>query len=167
MVFPEAGLRFVDAEGNGGSGWQAVVIGGQSLFIHAVAGLVQHTEERGGEIRLVVAGGEPHIARAERGAERMGGGVDAAGLKSKPIAAAICELSRLLGFDGVWALWQGGGAGGGFFDGFRGGLAERGFHGIEQGGDGGGGGAAFVAFEQGVVGFASVSPERGFFAGDV
>ena len=54
---------------------------GQALFIHAVAGFVQHAEERGGEIALVIAGGQAHVARAERGAERMGGGVDAPGVE--------------------------------------------------------------------------------------
>ena len=48
-----------------------------------MAGLVQHAEERGGEIRLVVTGGQAHVARAERGAEWMGGGVDAAGVEIK------------------------------------------------------------------------------------
>ena len=60
---------------------QSEVVGGQALFVDPVAGLVQHAEERGGEVVLVVAGGEADVARAEPGAERMGGGVDAAGVE--------------------------------------------------------------------------------------
>ena len=96
----------------------------------------------------------------------MGGGVDAAGLEIKADGFGDLCVEPLLGGDRIRAGRQGGGAGGGFFHGFGGGFAECRAHGIEERGDGGGGGAAFVAFEQGVVGFAGVAPEIGFLAGD-
>ena len=53
------------------------MIGGQALFVETVAGFVQNAEEGGGEVVLVVTGGETDIAWPERGAEGMGRGIDA------------------------------------------------------------------------------------------
>ena len=47
MVFPEARLRFVNAERDRGAGRQAVVVFGQALVVEPVAGLVHDAEERG------------------------------------------------------------------------------------------------------------------------
>ena len=78
VVFPKAGLRFVDAEGDGVAGGEVEVGGGEALLIEAVAGFVHDTEEGGGEVVVLVAGCEADVGGAEGGAERVGGGVDAA-----------------------------------------------------------------------------------------
>jgi hypothetical protein len=52
-------------------------LGGQVLLVLGVAGLVQHAHERLGEVGLVVAGGDAHVAR-DAAAEGVVAGVQAA-----------------------------------------------------------------------------------------
>jgi hypothetical protein len=92
VVLPQARLRFVNGQRDGRAVGRAEILHGQPLLVHAVAGFVQNAVERLDEIRFVVAGGQPAIARAERGAKRVGGGVNAARLKSNPMASATLRL---------------------------------------------------------------------------
>ena len=61
----------MNAERHGLARRQAVALGRQTLLVDAVARFVQRAEQRAGQEVLVVARGEPHIARAHAGAERM------------------------------------------------------------------------------------------------
>ena len=104
MVFPEARLRFVNPERNGAAQRRAVVFREQPLFIQAVAGLVHHAVERLRKIPLVVARGQPAIARTERLAERMRGGVHPSGLEVEADRFRDLAVERLLRGDRVMAL---------------------------------------------------------------
>ena len=46
-----------------GAGWQAEVLGRQSLIVESVACLVENPEERTGKVPLVIPGGDTAIAR--------------------------------------------------------------------------------------------------------
>ena len=57
VIFPEAGLGFVNAKGDGVARGEVGLIGGEALFVESVPGFVEHSEEGGGEVVFVVAGG--------------------------------------------------------------------------------------------------------------
>ena len=57
VVFPEAGLGFVNAEGHGVAGGKVGLVGGEALFVESVACFVEDAEEGGGEVVFVIAGG--------------------------------------------------------------------------------------------------------------
>lgn len=166
VVFPEAGLGFVNAEGDGLAGGEVEVGGGEALFVEAVAGLVHDAEERGGEVVFIIAGGEADVGGAEGGAEGVGGGVDATAFEVEAEGFGDFAVEGLLGGDGGGAVEVVEGDGGGGFDGGGGDFGELAADGVEEGGDFGGFGAAFVFGEEGVVGFVLVAPVVGFFAGD-
>src|SRR3954469_2169512 len=81
LVFPEPGLRLVDAEGCGRAERGAEPFGGQILLVEAVAGLVEDPEKRFVEEARVVPGGNPAIAGADAGAERVRRRIQAAGVE--------------------------------------------------------------------------------------
>ena len=166
VVFPESGLGFVDAEGDGLTGGEVEVGGGEALFVEAVAGFVHDAEEGGGEVVFVVAGGEADVGGAEGGAEGVGGGVDASALEVEAEGLGDFVVEGLLGFDGSGAVEVVERDGGGGLDGGGGDFGEFTADGVEEGGDFGGFGAAFVFGEEGVVGLVFVAPVVGFFAGD-
>lgn len=166
VIFPEAGLGFVDAEGDGGAGGEMEVGGGEALLVEAVAGFVHDAGEGGEEVVLIVAGGEADVGGAEGGAEGVGGGVDAALGEVEAEGFGDFAVEGFLVGDGGGAVEEIGGDGGGFGDGGGGDFGELGADAFEEGGDFGGLGAAFVLAEEGVVGFVLVAPEFGFFAGD-
>src|SRR5207249_4693289 len=58
MIFPEARLGFVDAEGSGAAQGGAVVFGGKPLLVKTVAGFVENAKEGLRKILLVVARGQ-------------------------------------------------------------------------------------------------------------
>ncbi len=109
------GLRFVDAERGVGADGRAEVGGVEALGVEPVAGLVHRAGERVGEIFEVVAGGEPAIARAHLGAERMHRGVDAAGLEVEANGLGDLLVQRALELDRVLAFKLGWISGGGDF----------------------------------------------------
>jgi len=71
QVFPQAGLAFVDpgrsAGGQRGS-FEAFV---DVLFVHAVAGFVESTEQGVGKILVAVAGGDGDVVDGKSDSERM------------------------------------------------------------------------------------------------
>ena len=166
VVFPESGLGFVNAEGDGLTGGEVEVGGGEALFVEAVAGFVHDAEEGGGEVVFVVAGGEADVGGAEGGAEGVGGGVDAAALEVEAERFGDFVVEGLLGFDGGGAVEVVERDGGGGFDGGRGDFGDFAADGVKEGGDFGGFGTTFVFGKEGVVGLVFVSPVLGFFAGD-
>ena len=96
----------------------------------------------------------------------MGGGVDAAIVKIEADGGGHFAIELLLLRDGGLSEEE---VGGDFFrSGHRlgGDVGEVAFEGIEEGGNFGGGGGAFVAGEEGGVGFVIITPEVGFLAGD-
>ncbi len=167
VVFPEAGLRFVNAEGDGLAGGKVEVRGGEALFVEAVAGFVHHAEEGRGEVVVFVAGGEADVLWAESGAEGMSGGVDAALREVEAEGLGDFTVESLLRCDGGIAVEKIGGDGGGFFDRSGGDLSEFGVDGVEEGGNFLGLCTAFVFREESVVRFVFVTPVIGFFASDL
>src|SRR5690606_26455528 len=73
VVFPQARLGFVNAQGNGRAGGQTEVLRRKPEFIKAVTGLMENAEEGGGEVALIISRRQAHIPRSQRGAERVGG----------------------------------------------------------------------------------------------
>ena len=64
-VFPETGLRFVNAEGGGLTEGRAELRFRKTLVVETVASLVQDPVEGDHEVAFVVAGGHAGIAWAE------------------------------------------------------------------------------------------------------
>jgi len=81
LVLPQARLRLVDAERHRLTGRRPLVRRRQALLVQAVPPFVHQSEEGGIEEGFVVAHGQPHIVRRERGAERVRGDVEPAGLE--------------------------------------------------------------------------------------
>ena len=166
VVFPEAGLGFVNAEGDGLAGGEVEVGGGEALFVESVPGFVHDAEEGGGEVVVFVAGGEADVGGSEGGAEGVGGGVDAALVEVEAEGFGDFAIEGLLVGDGGGAVEEIVRNGGGGFDGGGGDVGEVGADGVEEGCDFTGLGSAFVFGEEGVVGFVFEAPVVGFFAGD-
>ena len=70
-ILPQPRLRLVDAQRDRLARRQPVVFRRQALFVDAVAGLVQDSEEGGVEELFVVTGRNAAIVRPQRGAERV------------------------------------------------------------------------------------------------
>lgn len=139
---------------------------GQPLFIQTVAGLVEHAEERRGEIRLHVARRQPHVPRPESGAKRMRRGVDATGVEIEADRRSYPRVEILLRGNRIRSGREGRRMRCGNFHRPCRDVASAGAHRVEQRSDRRGAGAALKAFKQGIVGLASVAPEVRFFAGD-
>ena len=75
-VLPEPRLRLVDAERDRLAHRGAVVLGIEALFVECVARLVEDAEEGVVEVANVKARGDPAVAGADPGAERVRGGVE-------------------------------------------------------------------------------------------
>lgn len=167
VVFPEAGLGFVDAEGDGLAGGEMEVGGGEALLVEAVAGFVHDAEEGGGEVVVFVAGGEADVGGAEGSTEGVLGGIDTALGEFEAKGFGDFAVEGFLGPDGAIAVEEVGGDGVGGIDRGGGDLGEFGVDGVEEGGDFTGFGTAFVFGEKGVVGLVFVTPVIGFLAGDL
>lgn len=111
VVFPEAGLRFVNAEGDGLARGEVEVGGGEALFVESVSGFVHDAEERGGKVVIFVTGGEADVGRAEGSAEGVGGGVDAALGEVEAEGFGDFAVEGLLGLDRGGAVEEVGGNG--------------------------------------------------------
>src|SRR5437868_4008725 len=72
-----------------------------ALLVEAVPGLVHAPEERAAEVALLVARGEAHVARRERGAERVRGHVEPPRLEVEAHGADHREAELLLAVDRV------------------------------------------------------------------
>ena len=94
----------MDAERNRVSGRQMVVGSGKALFVESVSGFVHDPEKGGGEIVVFVSGGEANVRRAESGAERVRGGVDAALLKIKAEGLRDFAIQGLLVSNGSGSM---------------------------------------------------------------
>ena len=84
QILPEPGLRFMDAQGDGVGGGKAVALAIQPLFVKAVSGFMNHSEDGHAEVCRVVAGRDPNVARGEARAEGMGGLIETPGVPVKP-----------------------------------------------------------------------------------
>ena len=71
----DEGLAFMHRHAAGAAYGLAEPIAGAALFVQRMAAFVQHAHEGGGEIRLVVTGGDPHVVGGAA-AERMGADVE-------------------------------------------------------------------------------------------
>ena len=135
VVFPEAGLGFVDAEGDGLAGGEMEVGGGEALLVEAVAGFVHDAEEGGGEVVVFVAGGEADVGGAEGSTEGVLGGIDTALGEFEAKGFGDFAVEGFLGPDGAIAVEEVGGDGVGGIDRGGGDLGEFGVDGVEEGGD--------------------------------
>ena len=106
MIFPEARLGFVDAEGSGAAQGGAVVFGGKPLLVKTVAGFVENAKEGLRKILLVVARGQAAVGRAVRAAKGVRGGINASGLKIKTDRGGDFLVERLLGGNRVSSVKQ-------------------------------------------------------------
>ncbi len=162
QVFPEAGLGFVDAEGDAageGCGFEFWI---DVEFVEGVAHFVEAAEESAREPLFFVAGGDADVVLGEVGAEGVDGDVEAAAVEGE---AAVFEDSSGEGLLAGGVVIAGedfvGDAVGLFFDGGDEGDGEI-FEGLEDGVEEGGGHAFFVIVEEDVVdGFVRLAPPQG------
>src|SRR5204863_1990383 len=66
QVFPEAALRFVDAQGNAAFEKRPTPAGTETLFVERMARFVEGAEEKPERLARIEPRGDPHIARARR-----------------------------------------------------------------------------------------------------
>lgn len=154
-VFPEAGLGFVDAEGDAAAEGSGFVGGVDAHFIEGVAHFVEGAEECAGHPVFFEAGGDADVVLGEVGAEGVDGAVETAA------GEIVAEFLK----DGAGELFLGGLveiAGEGFvgdavfvLDDFGDEGDEVLFEGFEEGVEGGDGHAFFVVIEEDVVGDAA------------
>ena len=83
-ILPKTRLRFMDAEGGRFAPRQAERLLPQPLLVEAMAGLVEHSEQRGRQVRLVPAGGDPAVMRPGRAAKRVLRRVEASTVEVEP-----------------------------------------------------------------------------------
>ena len=153
-------MGFVDSQRNRTAGRQTEIIGGEPLLIHPVPGFMKHTEERRSKIRFHIPRGEADLARPERGAERVRGGVDAAGFEIEADLGGDDGVEGLLGCHRIGPgrefRWRT------FRYGLRGERREIFPQRIEELRDGGGGSAALKSLKQRVVRLARKAPQIRF-----
>ncbi len=95
QVLPQARLALVDARG-GAAGQDGAVVGRvDALLVHGVPRLVQGAEEALGQVVLVEAGGDAHIAAREPDREGVGG------LVLAPPAEVVAEVAGDLLAEGL------------------------------------------------------------------
>ena len=82
-VLPHPRLRLVNAQRGRFTDRRAESLPVETLLIKSVPRLVQHAEERAGEVMFVVARGQPAVARTHPAAERMGRFVEPPVLKTE------------------------------------------------------------------------------------
>src|SRR5262249_13374158 len=104
LVLPHPRLRFVDAQRTVVPARRAEVLRQEPLFVQPVPGLVQDAAERLVEESRVVSRGDPAVAGADPGAERMGGDVEPARLEVEPDRLRCGPDERLLDLDRVLAF---------------------------------------------------------------
>src|SRR6266542_640542 len=104
VVFPEAGLRFVQAHGGGGAQGRSMMRRPQPLFVESMAGFVENAVKGFREVALVIAGGETSVARPQPGAKRMRRRIDAPGVKIEPEGLGHLAVESLLRGDWVIAV---------------------------------------------------------------
>ena len=103
LVFPEARLRFVNAQRDGAAQGKAELGGVESLVVDAVARLVEDAKEALVEFARLVAGGEPAIARTDAAAKRVSSDVEAAGAEVESDRRRRRLPKKLLAVHGVVA----------------------------------------------------------------
>src|SRR5690349_16769989 len=106
MIFPQPRLGLVDPERNGPAQRGTVMFRPEPLLVETVAGLVQNSIKGLCEILLVVARRQAAVGRAQRGAERVGCGVNAAGVEAEADGGGNLAIEGLLRRDRVVALQQ-------------------------------------------------------------
>jgi len=158
VVFPKAGLGFVDAQGNKFPKREAIVFVGKSLLIERMTGLVDAAPGHVVEIVLVDAGRNANVPGVEACSKGVFGEVLAAGLEIEPELPDDVETKVPLPVTGIVAveetvvdLWPGGNSVEEAF--------QRRAHGAEHLIEQGGGAAFFEIIEQRVVGVLEVAGE--------
>src|SRR5262249_52995213 len=122
LIFPQARLRFVDAQRGRRAERRAEMLRRQVLFVDAVAGFMQHAKERFVEVILVVTRRDAHVAGTEAGAKWMGGDVKPSGVEVEADDRSRRAPELLLDGGGEFAVQD-----------LAVGLAWRGQDGVHQG----------------------------------
>src|SRR5579875_4074054 len=80
------------------------MLGGQSLFVNAVAGFMEDAEERFAEMVRIIARGDAAIAGTDAAAKGMRGHVESAGVEVEADSSGSFPADTLLLFYGIRAL---------------------------------------------------------------